>query len=122
MARIALGLRRAHLHTQLTAGTVFDGDLQGVLFVSHVLPTRGNRFKGGGCFAEVLRIVDFRADHGVRTDQDALTTLDAERLIPRRNCHGDVAFLPLRGTGREGAIDWKGAHGERIALARDDWP
>ena len=53
----------------------------------------------------------------MRADQDALAALDAQVLVPNGNFECDVALLPLRGAGGEGAVERHGAHRQIVAFA-----
>ena len=116
----ALALGGADFDAEGAAGAIFGRDLKGVLAILHVLPARGDGFEAGGRVAQVAIVVDLGADHGMRADQDALAALYAEGLVPHGDFEGDVALLPLRGGGGEGAVDGHGADREIVAIAGDD--
>jgi len=103
-ARLRRAVRGAGLDAELTAGAVLDIDLQRK-------PRLGKaaRIHGGGMESSrrVLqpRLVEILGpDHAVRADEAAMPALDAEVGHPFRHEIGDIALLPRRGAGREGAI------------------
>ena len=60
---------------------------------------------------------DVHADRRVRAHQRADRALRADGLVPDRDLVGDAALLPLRGAGREGAVDRQRRHRQQVALA-----
>ena len=49
-------------------------------------------------------VVDFGADDRVRADHRRTCRTGCRSSVPRPGFQGDIAFLPLRGAGREGAV------------------
>ncbi len=74
--------------------------------------------KLAGASASAARLVQLRADHGVRAHQHAFSALDAQILVPDRNLLCDVALLPLRRSGRERPVDRHRADRQRVAPSR----
>ena len=56
----------------------------------------------------------------MRANHDALAALDAQLLVPHRNFQRDVALLPLRGSGGEGAINGQRADRNQVAVTVDN--
>ena len=113
----ALTFDGAYLDAEATTGAVLRGHLQRVEFLLHAAPFGFGALEGGGSIGQQRMIVYFGADDGVRANQNALAALDAEFFIPDRDHLGDIALLPLRGAGGEGAAGWQGAYRERISVA-----
>ena len=55
------------------------------------------------------------------TDHRAFTALNAGLRVPRGNLQCDIAFFPLRGAGREGAVDRESADGNAVTVAGVDY-
>ena len=60
---------------------------------------------------------DVHADRRVRAHERADRALRADGLVPDRDLLRDAALFPLRGAGREGAVDRHGRHRQQVALA-----
>ena len=68
------------------------------------LNLEGMCLKVAGRIGQQCLSIDLLADDGVRADHDALAALDAQVGFPDRDVQRDVALLPLRGAGGEGAV------------------
>ncbi len=114
---LCLVLGRADFHAQRAARAVLGCYLDGVGHaLREFLELGRHALEGRGCAGQQLLVVDLLADDGVRADHDALAALDAQVGFPNRDFQGDVAFFPLRGAGREGAVHRHGAHGHVVAF------
>ena len=120
MFHFALALSRADFHTQAAAGAVFRRNLEGVTQGCKFAPARLGGLEGGRRVRQEQGIVDFGANHGVRANHHALPALDTKLCVPNRNLLRDIALFPLRGGGRESAVDGQGADGQGVAVSGDD--
>ena len=116
---LALALGRADRDAQSASGAIFRRHLQRVLQLGELAPLGHCRLEAFGSVIDAAGIVDLGANDGVRANHDALAALDAQLLIPHRNFQGDVALLPLRGTGGEGAVDGHRADRNLVAVTID---
>ena len=116
----ALVLRRTDVHAQLAAGAIFRCHLHGVLHALVLRPLVVHALERGRRLGKQRRIIDLRADRGVRTDHRALVALDAGDRIPHRDLERDVALLPLRRARRERTVHRHRAHRQVVAEAGDD--
>ena len=109
--RILLVFHRAYLNADNASGTVFHRYLQSV--VSIVAPLLTAHFSHLEAFRLVLQLFaihHFRTNYGMGTGNHAFVTLDADVRLPNGYFQRNVAFLPLRRTGGEGAIGGKSAY------------
>lgn len=93
---IALVLCRADFDAKSATGAVFNGYLNGVELIGKLAPLGGHGLESGGRLGEVTWLANFGANRGMRTNQDAFTTLDTKIRFPYWNFLSDVALLPLR--------------------------
>ncbi len=120
MVGIFLALGRAIVDAGAAAGAIFRGDLQGVFHPFKFGQLAVRRFKGGRSTLQQFAIISLHANGGVRADKGADAALDAERFVPDRDIHSDVALLVLRGCGREGAIGRHRRDRQCVAKAGND--
>ena len=96
MFYFGFALRRANLHAQFATGAIFRRHLERVTEGLKLAPTGFGGLKGCWFVAEQSRVIHLRANHGVRANQHALATLDAQILVPYGNFLGDIALFPHR--------------------------
>src|SRR5207237_8504436 len=80
--------------------------------------TEVGRLERGRNAGQMRAVVNLGADGRMWTNHRALVALDTEDVVPNRDFGGDVALLPARGAGREGAVHRERRDGKQIALAR----
>ena len=114
-----LVLGRADLDADPAAGAVVGRDLDRHRHARQVLRAPLLRAEARGRAGELGRVVDLHPDRRVRADERALGAVDAERLVPDRQLVGEVALLEVGRAEREGAVGGQRAHGQLVALARD---
>jgi hypothetical protein len=112
MFRFALALRGASLHAEAAAGAIFGSDLERVAEGREIPPPRFSGFELLGRAGEFGRIINFRADDGVRANQHAFSALNAKLLVPNGNLLRDISFFPSGRAGRKRAVGRQRAHWE----------
>ena len=117
--RVGAVLGRTDLDAQPAARAVVRRHLDRVVEAAKLGgPVRHGLERGRRRRARLGR-VDLGPDGCVRAHERALVALDAEGGIPHRNLAREGALLPAGGADRPGAVDGKRAHGEQIAVARE---
>ncbi|CAB4853453.1 unannotated protein [freshwater metagenome] len=110
---LALVVCGAGLHAHTTAGAVVGGHLHGELHPRHLTAAEVLRL-------QTLRLVGWRVhlhpDRGVRADNGALATVDAQVGLPDRDLIGDRALLELGGAGGERSVGRQRTHRQEIAV------
>ena len=115
--RVGSILGRADVHAQVAAGAVLRRHLNRVGLRLEFVPLVGHGLERPRRAGERGVVIHLGADGCVRADQHALIALDADRLVPHRDLEREVPLLPLRRADRPGAVHWKRAHRQQIALA-----
>ena len=120
MLGLALALRGTDRNAQAASGAIFRRHLQRVLQLGELAPLRHRRLESLRLVIDIAGIEDLGTNDRVRTNHNALATLDAQLLVPHRNLQRDVALLPLRGSCGESAVNRQRAHWNQVALTVDD--
>ena len=112
--RVLAVFRRAHLNAQVAAGTVFRCYLQDVFLAAHISRLHIQRLQRGRGVLHGLRLHHFGANGGVRAGGNAVVALGAQVRLPDWDRFGDIAFLPLGGAHRPGAVRREGRYRQCI--------
>ena len=114
-ARLARARDRAGLDAEAAAGAVLHVELQREARFRVAARIDRRRLERGGRGGEQILVVVARTDDAVRTNEAALSALDAEILLPDRDLVGDVALLVGAGAGGKRAVGRNQADGNVVA-------
>ena len=115
--RILTIFRRAHFDAQVTAGTVFRGDLQNVFLSAHVAGFHIQRVQAGRRGFHLFRRNHLGSDGRVRAGRHAVVALRTQLFFPDWDRFGDVAFFPTGGAHWPGTVWRQRRDGQGIAQA-----
>ena len=113
--RLGRAVGGTNLDAQPAARAVLDVELQREAHIREAAHVDRRRFEGGRGAVELVLMIVFRANDGVRADEAALAALDADVRLPYRHDVGKVALLEGGGARRKGAVDRHQAHWDLVA-------
>ena len=115
-----LVLDRTDFDADAAAGAVFRRYLNRVLEALPFFVAGLGGLESRRRALQFFGVVNLDADDRVRTNHGALSALDADLRIPGRDFERQVALLPFRGSGGEGAVDGKCADRQFVAASGID--
>ena len=105
---------RTDINANRAAGAIFRRDLDSKFLPGKVLVAAIGGQEALRRSFQLAGIVDFATNHRVGANHDALAALDADIGIPDGDELGDIAFFPLGGGARIGAVAGQGADGQIV--------